>query len=273
MSFEIPDACTLPTAERPLRLAEFDDLFATAVRRVEPIDATHARWHLTGPAGLADRVRDLTARETECCSFFTFTISGDVIVDVEVPPAYADVLAALTQRAVAARLEHVQAEIAARNRRAAAAGAGSAAWAAELGENASLVEEAARLQAFPAVGAAYHFPRDATAEAPALACDLAADGGDARHRIGVWQQALAHVQRRDPLPDTPDGVALRFPFDVELAGTLGRLAAAEYRCCSFGSYTLIVDDTGLRLEIRMPADAAGMLAAVVGLPDAGDSPC
>jgi hypothetical protein len=26
-----PDACSLPAAERPLRLAEFDDLFATEV--------------------------------------------------------------------------------------------------------------------------------------------------------------------------------------------------------------------------------------------------
>ena len=27
-----PDACTLPTAERPLRVAEFDDLFTFVVR-------------------------------------------------------------------------------------------------------------------------------------------------------------------------------------------------------------------------------------------------
>jgi len=29
------DACTMPIAERPLRLAEFDGLFPTAVQRVE----------------------------------------------------------------------------------------------------------------------------------------------------------------------------------------------------------------------------------------------
>ena len=106
MSFDVPDACTLPTAERPLRLAEFDELFATAVRRVDPIGATHARLHLTGPAGLAARVRDLAARETECCSFFTFTTTGEpagdgeaAVLDIEVPATHADVLAALTQRA------------------------------------------------------------------------------------------------------------------------------------------------------------------------------
>ena len=106
MSFDVPDACTLPTAERPLRLAEFDDLFATAVDRVDPVSAIHARLHLTGPAGLADRVRDLAARETGCCSFFTFTTSGEpaaggeaVVLDIEVPAVHADVLASLTQRA------------------------------------------------------------------------------------------------------------------------------------------------------------------------------
>jgi hypothetical protein len=106
MPIVIPDACALPTAEQPLRLAEFDALFATAVRRVEPVGPTHARMWLTGPAGLATRVRDLTARETECCSFFTFTVTPEpaddgeaLILDVEVPAQYTDVLASLTQRA------------------------------------------------------------------------------------------------------------------------------------------------------------------------------
>jgi hypothetical protein len=106
MSFDVPDACTLPTAERPLRLAEFDDLFATAVRRVDQVDEIHARLHLTGPAGLAARVRDLAARETACCSFFTFTTTGQpvvdgeaVVLDIEVPAAHAAVLASLVQRA------------------------------------------------------------------------------------------------------------------------------------------------------------------------------
>lgn len=118
-----------------------------------------------------------------------------------------------------------------------------------------------------AAGDVYRFPTDPDSVEAALACDLAADGGDMRDRIGVWQQVFAHVQGRDPLADTETGVALRFPLAADLAATLARLAAAEYRCCSFGSYTLVIGHTGLRLEVRMPADAAGMLAAVVGLPD------
>jgi hypothetical protein len=61
------DACTLPTAERPLRLAEFDELFATSARSVTR-DAEGVRIHLVGAAGLRDRVRDLAERETACCT-------------------------------------------------------------------------------------------------------------------------------------------------------------------------------------------------------------
>ena len=64
-----PEACTLPTAERPLRL-------------------------------------DLTAREADCCSFFDFTVTPETVadgetltLDIEVPAQYADVLDAITTRA------------------------------------------------------------------------------------------------------------------------------------------------------------------------------
>ncbi len=106
MSFLVPDACTLPTAAQPLRLAEFGALFATAVNEVQQVDATHARLRLSGPAGLAAVVRDLTARETECCSFFVFTVAAEpapdgevVVLDVEVPGEHAEVLGSLAQRA------------------------------------------------------------------------------------------------------------------------------------------------------------------------------
>jgi DNA-binding transcriptional MerR regulator len=192
--------------------------------------------------------------------------------------------------AVTARLDRVQADLAELNRQALEAGPGTPDWAKTISGSASLSEDAGRLHAvgaalttttrdrpcgdscgctsaLAATGTAYHFPHNPASGEAALSCDLVADGGDVHDRIGVWQQALGRVERRDPLPDTPHGVALRFPFDVHLAGTLGRLAAAEYRCCSFGSYTLVVDGTGLRLEIRIPAEAADTMAAVVGVPD------
>jgi hypothetical protein len=102
MPIDVPDACTLPTVEQPGRLAEFDELFAGAVRAVDVIEPTHARMRLAGPAGLVDTVRDLAARETACCSFFGFTITSEpasggeaLWLDVRVPGRHADVLAAL----------------------------------------------------------------------------------------------------------------------------------------------------------------------------------
>lgn len=96
-------ACSLPTTERPLRLAEFDELFATSLRSLERRGAARARLLLTGDTGLAQWTQRLADAESSCCSFFTFTVTlleGDrVALDIEVPPAYADVLAALSARA------------------------------------------------------------------------------------------------------------------------------------------------------------------------------
>lgn len=100
----VPQECTLPTAQRPLRQAEFDDLFAKAVRATERQSATSLRLTL---AGHEETVRDLTARESQCCSFFTFTITtptpGAVVLDIEVRAGQIDVLNALQERAEARR--------------------------------------------------------------------------------------------------------------------------------------------------------------------------
>ncbi|MGC1212108.1 MAG: hypothetical protein WA890_12685 [Micromonospora sp.] len=97
----VPEACTLPTVHRPLRVAEFDDLFRTALRRQWRLSPTELRWELE--AGAEAAVRELTARESACCSFFDFTVAaaaaGTVRVDVRVPPAYVAVLDALAGRA------------------------------------------------------------------------------------------------------------------------------------------------------------------------------
>ncbi|MET8040228.1 hypothetical protein ABZU25_05085 [Micromonospora sp. NPDC005215] len=100
----VPDACTLSTAERPLRLAEFDQLFTDAVRGLDRMSAQHLRLHLAGGAQVEEMARDLTARESSCCSFFTFGLSrsdlDSLSLDVRVPAAYVDVLDALAERAV-----------------------------------------------------------------------------------------------------------------------------------------------------------------------------
>ena len=98
----VSEACTLPTVERPLRLDEFDHLFATALTAQDRPSTTVLRWTLD-PA--AERTaRDLVEREVGCCSFFTFdfTIAGPTLqVDVRVPLAQVKVLDALAARASA----------------------------------------------------------------------------------------------------------------------------------------------------------------------------
>ena len=90
-----PDACKLPTEERPLRVAQFNDLFAFVVRteRREPqrLDIVLRRI-VEAPA------RDLARRESECCSFFTFEFEpagNEVMMHIAVPPEHVAVLDAL----------------------------------------------------------------------------------------------------------------------------------------------------------------------------------
>ncbi len=95
------DACTLPTADRPLRLAEYDALFAENLRSVAR-DGDTVRMHLTGSAGLLERVRDLVERESSCCSFFSFVVEGledGLTLEISVPPEHRDILTGLAARA------------------------------------------------------------------------------------------------------------------------------------------------------------------------------
>ena len=97
-----PQACTLPTAQQPLRIGEFDALFATALNDLHRVDRTRLRLELKADADLETTARDLTARESECCSFFafTFTRAEDALnLDIEVRPAHTDVLDGLEARA------------------------------------------------------------------------------------------------------------------------------------------------------------------------------
>jgi hypothetical protein len=100
----VPDACTLPTAEQPLRLAEFDDLFTSAVTWVDRPVPTRLLLGLPADPAVAARAADLAVRESDCCSFFTFalTVNGARLhLEVTVPGAYTDVLDGLAARATA----------------------------------------------------------------------------------------------------------------------------------------------------------------------------
>ena len=103
----VPQACTLPTQEQPLRAAEFDALFTVSLISVERPERTRVRLVLRPDA--EPGARALAARETRCCAFFTFTFGREstaadtVWMDVAVPPSHVVVLDALAARAEAAR--------------------------------------------------------------------------------------------------------------------------------------------------------------------------
>jgi len=96
----VPTGCTLPTTQQPLRVAEFDTLFTTALRHLSR-PAPHRLQLLLDPKA-EQLTRELVAKETACCSVFAFTLTAqaDVLqVDIEVPDTSASVLDALAARA------------------------------------------------------------------------------------------------------------------------------------------------------------------------------
>ncbi|MFJ8846038.1 hypothetical protein ACIRFF_24420 [Streptomyces cyaneofuscatus] len=98
----VPPSCTLPTKERPLRVAEWDALFTERLTALSRPAALRLRLDLAGGPGVVERVRELASREGACCSFFTFTITTGaelVHLDVSVDQAHTAVLEALAARA------------------------------------------------------------------------------------------------------------------------------------------------------------------------------
>ncbi|MFF2087258.1 hypothetical protein ACFVVM_26090 [Nocardia sp. NPDC058176] len=95
----VPDACTLPTVARPIRVAEFDRFFAESVRTAHRTSPTRLDLRLAEDAEAA--ARDLAARESGCCSFFTFdfdTTDTATVMRVDVPVTYVEVLDAFAAR-------------------------------------------------------------------------------------------------------------------------------------------------------------------------------
>lgn len=94
-----PASCTLPTAEQPLRLAEFDKFLRAAVRQAPRISTTQLNLVILRESEAA--ARELAERETGCCSFFGFHF-GDaadgVVMQIRVPEDHVDVLDALQAR-------------------------------------------------------------------------------------------------------------------------------------------------------------------------------
>jgi hypothetical protein len=97
----VPESCTLPVAERPLRAAGFDALFAEAVRGVTRVDRCRLRLELASE-GVAGRVAELMVAEVSCCAFFTFSLiasEGALALEIGVPADKVPVLDTIAARA------------------------------------------------------------------------------------------------------------------------------------------------------------------------------
>jgi hypothetical protein len=103
----MPEACTLPSVQRPLRVAEFTAFFAEEVRDVRRDEPGRLRLSLRNEPRTAGRAAELMARETGCCSFFTFTLTatgGELSLEIDVPGRHVEVLDALAAHAASATL-------------------------------------------------------------------------------------------------------------------------------------------------------------------------
>jgi hypothetical protein len=104
-------------------------------------------------------------------------------------------------------------------------------------------------------------PASRSSEEPADGISCSLGPGDAAERVIAWRSVLENVEEREV---TPQRVALRFPRDVELVGSLASLTAREVECCSFFSFALTLDARAVWLTIEAPAAAMPMVIELFG---------
>jgi len=93
-----PDSCTLDASGRATRTAELAAFFATAVTGTERPEPGRLRLQLRPGPQAGQQAGALAAAESQCCSFFTFTLTataGRLTLDIAAPPARAGALDAL----------------------------------------------------------------------------------------------------------------------------------------------------------------------------------
>ncbi|RKN45008.1 MerR family transcriptional regulator [Streptomyces hoynatensis] len=85
-----------------------------------------------------------------------------------------------------------------------------------------------------------------------VACSLT--GERMTERVAAWHRVLTGAPRRE----IPEGLRLTLP--ASRAAAVAGLAAAEQGCCAFFDFRLHLDGPDLHLEVRAPAEGAGLLA-------------
>jgi MerR family transcriptional regulator, copper efflux regulator len=108
----------------------------------------------------------------------------------------------------------------------------------------------------PVAGATLPRRRDAEPKPP-ITCSLTA--ADQADRVEQWRRLAAQAASRE---STDGGLTFRFP--ARLAGKVAELAAAEQSCCPFLEFTLHLAAGEARFEMRVPEEAAPLLADMFG---------
>jgi hypothetical protein len=95
-----------------------------------------------------------------------------------------------------------------------------------------------------------------------LVCTLEGGLDAMRDRIGEWQAVIGLASRRIT---APGGVTLVYNHDAAITVELARLAAAEFACCSFFEFILVVSPDGVAFTVAAPPEASNIVDSVFGL--------
>jgi hypothetical protein len=88
---------------------------------------------------------------------------------------------------------------------------------------------------------------------PAIACTL--DAAALPARLDEWRALVGKASARTPVDG---GLGLDFGADVS-AAAIADLAARELACCAFFDFTVRITSGGVRLEVRAPEEARGLV--------------
>jgi hypothetical protein len=100
--------------------------------------------------------------------------------------------------------------------------------------------------------------------APDIVCTLGGGADAMRERIDRWRTVLERCTGRLP---AEGGVTLVFDHDASVTVELASLSAAEFECCSFFTFALVVGPAGVRFTVTAPVEAATVVTALFGTPD------